>query len=73
MPIIPELRRLSQKDNHELEASLGYITSTNQLAWGLWLVVVIVSLVFIWGRSVCFTHLFLKLENNVIQSLREKE
>ena len=67
MPIIPELRRLSQKDNHELEASLGYITSTNQLAWGLYLVVVaVVSLVFIWGRSVCFTHLLLKLENNVI-------
>lgn len=67
MPIIPEVRRLSQKDNHELEASLGYITSTNQLAWGLYLVVVaVVSLVFIWGRSVCFTHLLLKLENNVI-------
>ena len=54
MPIIPELRRLSQKDDHELEASLGYLTSTNQLAWGLCLVVV-VSLVFIWGRSVFFS------------------
>lgn len=68
MPIIPELRRLSQKDDHELEASLGYLISTNQLAWELCLVVVVVvvSLVFIWGRSVCFIHLSLRLENNVI-------
>lgn len=68
MPIIPELRRLSQKDDHELEACLGYLISTSQLAWELCLVVivVVVSLVFIWGRSVCFTHLSLRLENNVI-------